>query len=164
MTDLRKPHFLERIKSLIVEVMKAKNANAFDIEYIKSVTTFSGLEYPIEVDSVGYDGKVARKKFYMDDFNIRLLVGANIDRFDSGYWSYYDVQYPYVGDYFYHKAIHIPQLKVLNQITGDQYFLEYAEKWENYFNEPYLSIFKLKMFYDGLHRRFTYKSFFTLGK
>ena len=87
-----------------------------------------------------------------------------LNEFDSGYWSYYDLQYPYVGDYFYHKAVHIPQLKVLYQITKDATFKQYAEKWQNYFYEPYFSIFKLKMIHDGLHRRMTYKSFFTLGK
>ena len=91
-------------------------------------------------------------------------VRANLDRFDSGYWSLYDVKYPYVGDYFYHKAVHLPQLRILFQITEDKFYLDYAEKWEEYFNEPYFSIFKLKMIIDGIHRRLTYKSFFTLGK
>lgn len=91
-------------------------------------------------------------------------VANNIDKFDSGYWSYYDDKYPYLVDYFYHKATHIPQLKILYQITGEEIFLNYATKWEKYFGEPYYTIFKLKMIYDGLHRRFTYKSFFTFGR
>lgn len=91
-------------------------------------------------------------------------VEETIDKFDSGYWSYYDDEYPYVADYFYHKAVHIPQLKILYQITGKEIFDKYATKWENYFNEPYYTLYKLKMIYDGLHRRLTYKSFFTLGK
>ncbi len=91
-------------------------------------------------------------------------VTDNIAKYDAGYWSYYDLQYPYVADYFYHKAVHIPQLKILYQITGKKIFRDYAEKWNNYFNEPYYTLYKLKMIYDGLHRRFTYKSFFTLGK
>ena len=48
--------------------------------------------------------------------------------------------------------------------TNENLFKEYADKWENYFNEPYYTLYKTKMIYDGLHRRFTYKSFFTLGK
>jgi hypothetical protein len=91
-------------------------------------------------------------------------VTDNIAKYDAGYWSYYDLQYPYVADYFYHKAVHIPQLKILYQITGKEIFRVYAGKWNNYFNEPYYTLYKLKMIYDGLHRRFTYKSFFTLGK
>ncbi|MCP5063463.1 MAG: hypothetical protein GY936_13505 [Ignavibacteriae bacterium] len=91
-------------------------------------------------------------------------VAKNLHKFDSGYWSYYDDEYPYVADYFYHKVVHIPQLKVLYQMTGKKIFKEYADKWETYFNEPYYTLYKLKMIYDGLHRRFTYKSFFTLGK
>lgn len=88
----------------------------------------------------------------------------NLEKYDTGYWSYYDLQYPYVADYYYHKNVHIPQLKVLYQLTGNKIFKQYAEKWKGYFHEPYYSLFKLKMIYDGLHRRFTYKSFFTLGK
>jgi len=91
-------------------------------------------------------------------------VAKNLTNFDSGYWSYYDDEYPYIADYFYHKAVHIPQLKVLYQMTGKKIFKEYADKWETYFNEPYYTLYKLKMIYDGLHRRLTYKSFFTLGK
>jgi len=91
-------------------------------------------------------------------------VTENLHKFDSGYWSYYDDEYPYVADYFYHFAVHIPQLKILYQLTDKSIFNDYSTKWESYFGEPYFSIFKLKMIYDGIHRRFTYKSFFTWGK
>ncbi|MCB0731072.1 MAG: polysaccharide deacetylase family protein [Ignavibacteriae bacterium] len=106
------------------------------------------------------DNKKAKILF---DLGIKTVVD-NLDKYDSGYWSYYDQQYPYVADYYYHKGVHIPQLKVLYQITGKKIFKEYVDKWENYLSEPYFTIFKLKLIVDGLHRRFVYKSFFTLGK
>ncbi|MCB9258881.1 MAG: polysaccharide deacetylase family protein [Ignavibacteriales bacterium] len=106
------------------------------------------------------DNKKAKILF---DLGIKTVV-ENLDKYDSGYWSYYDQQYPYVADYYYHKGVHIPQLKVLYQITGKKIFKEYVDKWENYLSEPYFTIFKLKLIVDGLHRRFVYKSFFTLGK
>ncbi|MCB9208115.1 MAG: polysaccharide deacetylase family protein [Ignavibacteriales bacterium] len=106
------------------------------------------------------DNKKAKILF---DLGIKTVV-ENLDKYDSGYWSYYDQQYPYLADYYYHKGVHIPQLKVLYQITGKKIFKEYVDKWENYLSEPYFTIFKLKLIVDGLHRRFVYKSFFTLGK
>lgn len=109
--------------------------------------------------------RVSKNKMAKELFDKGIkTVEQNLYKYDAGYWSYYDDEYPYVVDYYYHKAVHIPQLKVLFQITGKEIFNEYAEKWEKYFGEPYFSLFKLKMLYDGLHRRFTYKSFFTLGK
>ncbi len=91
-------------------------------------------------------------------------VEKNIERYDTGYWSYYDLYYPFVTDYYYHKMVHIPQLQVLYQISNKPIFKTYSEKWRSYFNEPYYSIFKLSILYDALHRRLTYKSLFTWGK
>lgn len=88
----------------------------------------------------------------------------NIHLYDCGYWSYYDLRYSYVTDYFYHVLVHLPQLQVLYQITGKQIFNHYYFKWNAYLDEPYYSMFKCKIFLDAIHRRFTYKSFFTLGK
>ena len=88
----------------------------------------------------------------------------NLYRYDSGYWSYYDLEYPYVTDYYYHTIVHIPQLKILFQLSADPFFQKYAEKWQAYIKEPYYSLFKLKILIDAIHRRLTYKSFFTWGK
>ncbi len=104
--------------------------------------------------------KKAKKLF---EKGIKTII-ENINKYDTGYWSKYDLKYSYVADYYYHKDVHIPQLKILYQITGKKIFKDYVIKWENYFNEPYYTLYKLKMIYDGIHRRLTYKSFFTLGK
>lgn len=85
-------------------------------------------------------------------------VIQSLDRYDSGYWSYYDNMYNYVTDYKYHVYVHIPQLKILYQITNEETFKTYIDKWEGYKKEPYYTIFKLKILHDALHRRLTYKS------
>lgn len=53
----------------------------------------------------------------------------NLARYDAGFWSKYDVFS--LASSFYHK-LHIVQLKVLAKMTGDSFFLEYAQKWERY--------------------------------
>jgi hypothetical protein len=90
-------------------------------------------------------------------------VIENIDKYDSGYWSYYDLKFSHVTNYYYHKIVHLSQLNVLYQISGEQIFKDYYEKWKSYLNQPYYTIFKLKILIDGIHRRLTYKSIFSLG-
>ena len=76
-----------------------------------------------------------------------------------GYWSSYDLLYDsFSAGYNYHRNIHIPQLKVLYEITEDSVFKHYIEKFEKYLNEPYLSIFKLNFTIDAIQRYLTYKN------
>jgi hypothetical protein len=97
-------------------------------------------------------------------FDLGLMtVESNLDKYDAGYWSYYDQKYNYVCDYKYHNGVHIPQLKILYQITGKEIFKEYYEKWESYNNEPYFSFAKIKMLLDAFSRRLKYKSILTRG-
>tara|TARA_S200000501_G_C20866168_1_gene762005 strand:- start:2892 stop:3863 length:972 start_codon:yes stop_codon:yes gene_type:complete len=59
---------------------------------------------------------------------------ANIERYDNGYWSLYDLSnlsMQNVASPFYHK-LHIVQLKILSKISGNIIFEKYAEHWENY--------------------------------
>lgn len=93
-----------------------------------------------------------------------LTVKNCIEKYDSGYWSYYDQKYSYVTDYYYHRIVHISQMNVLYQISGDPIFKFYENKWLSYLNQPYYTIFKIKILFDAIHRRLTYKSFFTWGK
>ena len=88
----------------------------------------------------------------------------NLEFYDSGYWSRYDLKYDYVTDYYYHTVVHIPQLRVLYQITGNQVFEKYANKWESYLSFWKYNCFKVKILIDAFHRRMIYKSFFTHGK
>jgi len=88
-------------------------------------------------------------------------VQDHLDQYDMGYWSCYDLRYRgYASNYGYHH-FHIVQLKILYYITGSEVFREYAEKFERYLKEPYLTWFKLNFALDALHRRLTYKGLFS---
>lgn len=83
-------------------------------------------------------------------------VENSLDKFDTGFWSIYeisDTKMKMLASYFYH-SLHIVQLKILFNITGNKKLLQYAEKWERYRENPvnknfallYKSIFKLFYF------------------
>lgn len=61
---------------------------------------------------------------------INTLKG-NISRFDCGYWSIYDLQKKELVRYYYQLNVHVPQLEVLYQLTGEEIFNDYKQKWEN---------------------------------
>lgn len=56
-------------------------------------------------------------------------VKKHVHKFDAGYWSYYDLQKKELVRYYYQKNVHVPQLKVLHELTNDPIFLDYAKKW-----------------------------------
>ncbi|MFO8108938.1 MAG: D-glucuronyl C5-epimerase family protein [Thermoplasmata archaeon] len=58
-------------------------------------------------------------------------VKRNLHRYDTGYWSLYDLLSYYPAAINYHK-MHIRQLKELYEITGDDFFLDYAQRWAAY--------------------------------
>ena len=88
---------------------------------------------------------------------------TNLEKYDTGYWSYYDLKTKFVTDYAYHAKIHIPQLIVLYQITGNERFAAYTDKRKSYLKQPYYTLFKFKILYDAIVRRLTYKSWLTRG-
>ena len=55
----------------------------------------------------------------------------NLEKYDAGYWSYYDLQDKYPATYKYH-TLHVRQLKILYDLTGEKIFDDYAKKWEKY--------------------------------
>ena len=56
----------------------------------------------------------------------------NIYRYDSGFWSYYDIFFPLrLASKDYHK-LHIDQLEKLYKLTKEKIFLEYSVRWERY--------------------------------
>lgn len=57
---------------------------------------------------------------------------AHLDGFDLGYWSAYDLLWREPVSLHYHKNIHIPQLRILAALTGEQRFGQTAERWERY--------------------------------
>lgn len=68
------------------------------------------------------------------DKSIRTLINRMED-YDNFYWSKYDID-KMLASPFYHK-LHIAQLEVMHNITGEKIFGEYAKKWENYTKNPF---------------------------
>jgi heparosan-N-sulfate-glucuronate 5-epimerase len=60
---------------------------------------------------------------------VETLV-ARLPDFDSGYWSIYDLQKRELVRYYYQKNVHVPQLAVLEQLTGNPLFGYYRQRWE----------------------------------
>jgi heparosan-N-sulfate-glucuronate 5-epimerase len=57
-----------------------------------------------------------------------------ISNFDVGYWSIYD-QYTFeLVRYYYQKNVHVPQLCAMYDLTQEDIFLHYAEKWKKTVN------------------------------
>ena len=72
-----------------------------------------------------------------------MTLKDNLHRFDSGYWSNYDLRYRELVRYYYQRNVHVPQMKVLYGLTGDSIFLKYANKWEknvNAFNYAFVRL------------------------
>jgi len=83
-------------------------------------------------------------------------VKNNLNIFDTGYWSLYELsnsRVPMFASIFYH-SLHIVQLKILYNMTGDNIFNIYAEKWNRYmekklnryYSQIIKSIFKILYF------------------
>lgn len=63
-------------------------------------------------------------------------IKANLHRYDTGYWSYYELTpqaIMNIASPFYH-GLHVTQLRVMYAMTGDRFFEAYAEKWSRYKN------------------------------
>ena len=58
----------------------------------------------------------------------------NLARFDTGYWSLYEqsgTHLKMLASPFYHR-LHVVQLRVMANLTGDLRFAEVADRWEGY--------------------------------
>jgi len=77
----------------------------------------------------------------------------HLSDYDTGFWSLYEqsgTRLKMLASPFYHR-LHIAQLQVLHQLTGNQIFARYAELWESYQRNPgnrarallYKTVFKL---------------------
>jgi len=65
--------------------------------------------------------------------SVRTLL-SNVPRYDLGVWSLYEFSgtwLPMLASPFYHQ-LHIVQLQVMHFLTGEDLFLQYAERWESY--------------------------------
>ncbi len=74
-------------------------------------------------------------KFLFDKYS--KTIKNNIDRYDIGYWSLYELSNLKINmraSIFYHK-LHIVQLKILSNMTKDKVFLKMSKHWSKYQNE-----------------------------
>ncbi|MGA3193597.1 MAG: D-glucuronyl C5-epimerase family protein [Terriglobales bacterium] len=61
-------------------------------------------------------------------------LSLNLARFDTGYWSLYEqsgTRLKMLASPFYHR-LHIVQLRVMANLSGDRRFAEIADRWEGY--------------------------------
>jgi heparosan-N-sulfate-glucuronate 5-epimerase len=55
---------------------------------------------------------------------------ARLPDFDSGYWTNYDLQKRELVRYYYQKNVHVPQMAVLEALTGNPLFGHYRRRWQ----------------------------------
>ena len=62
-------------------------------------------------------------------------IKKNLSEYDTGRWSLYELsgyeRLPMLASSFYHR-LHIVQLNILSEMTGDSFFSEVAERWLQY--------------------------------
>lgn len=88
-------------------------------------------------------------------FFLKLIdsLKQNLDRYDCGFWSYYDLKSPLrLTSKPYHR-LHIEQLKVLHEITDDEIFKSYGDRWRKYL---YSSKCNLKWMVRKVHQKVFY--------
>lgn len=67
----------------------------------------------------------------------------NLQKFDAGYWSYYDLLKKELVRYYYQKNVHIPQLEALYLLTNEPIFDKFKNKWEKTLNPINYSFVKI---------------------
>jgi heparosan-N-sulfate-glucuronate 5-epimerase len=87
-----------------------------------------------------YDVQIALRSADASDMyrDIVEMLASNLDRWDTGYWSRYDL-FPHrliaVASWFYH-YLHIHQLNALHAITRRDEFRSVAERFSSYASSP----------------------------
>lgn len=112
---------------------KYKNEEIFLQEFTNKPTVLNGWIFSV----FGlYDYiKVVNDEKVIDIYDRTIQTMINhMNNFDNGYWSKYNID-SMITSPFYHK-LHIAQLKVLYEITGEFTFYKYFEKWTEYNNKP----------------------------
>jgi heparosan-N-sulfate-glucuronate 5-epimerase len=78
-----------------------------------------------------FTGSLKAKSLF--DRAVKTLV-FNLDRYDLGFWSLYEqsgTRLPMIASPFYHR-LHITQLRVMQRLTGEAIFGDYADRWHAY--------------------------------
>lgn len=59
-----------------------------------------------------------------------VTLERNLYKYDVWYWSMYDQLKKQLVSYYYQKNVHIPLMKIMHQLTGNDMFHRYAVKWQ----------------------------------
>jgi len=81
-----------------------------------------------------YDFAQYKEDDHANQFFLKLIdsLSHNLNRYDCGYWSYYDQHPPLrLASKAYHR-LHIEQLKVLSEITEEKIFKIFEDRWRGY--------------------------------
>ena len=60
-----------------------------------------------------------------------LTLRNSLNKFDTGFWSLYDLGEGELVRYYYQKNVHVPQLQILYQLTGESIFDKYQKRWSS---------------------------------
>lgn len=64
-----------------------------------------------------------------------FTLKRHIRSYDCGYWSYYDLLKRELVRYYYQKNVHVPQMRILHELTKEPVYLELANKWTRTLNK-----------------------------
>ena len=53
-----------------------------------------------------------------------------LHKYDVGYWSLYDQRNSELVRYYYQKNVHVPQMEIMYDLTGEEIFQMYYKKWK----------------------------------
>jgi len=72
--------------------------------------------------------------------NCLTTLSANLESYDLSWWSVYDHsatgRLPMIASRFYH-SLHIVQLRIMAQLTGNTAFADTAKRWDAYTRNPF---------------------------
>jgi hypothetical protein len=116
----------------------------------KNYQVLNGFIYALWglLDLVRLNNNEQAKELWHDGLE---TLAAVLPEFDNGYWSLY-----HIGDGMknpctipYHK-LHIQQLKVMFEVTGNNLFKEYVDKWQGYLDKHFNALKTLpqKLFWN----------------
>lgn len=86
-------------------------------------------------------------------------IAKHLVDFDNGYWSKYNRESMLASPFYHH--LHIAQLKVLYDITGEEIFNDYSRKWHDYSNKSFnrVKAFIIKAIQKLLEKKQTESAF-----
>lgn len=75
--------------------------------------------------------RVTKNEKVKEDIDSCVLTLKNtLHKYDVGYWSLYDQRTKELVRYYYQKNVHVPQMEVMYDLTGEEIFKTYYKKWK----------------------------------